>query len=110
MAIANSRDLKLREDWIEKSILYMALIGEPGAVKIHPINFALTPFRKSDEYTLSKYKKELADYRSLPVDQRGEKPKARQFLMKDFTPEAVAKVLDANPNIQTLYVSRWIYH
>ena len=98
LAIGNSRVLKLREDWIVKSILYMALIGEPGAVKTHPINFALTPFRKSDEYTLSKYKKELAEYRSLPVDQRGEKPKARQFLMKDFTPEAVAKVLDANPH------------
>ena len=98
LAIGNSRILKLREDWVVKSILYMALIGEPGAVKSHPINFALAPFRKSDEYTLSKYRKELAEYRSQAVDQRGDKPKAKQFLMKDFTPEAVAKVLDVNPH------------
>ena len=81
LAIGNSRILKLREDWVVKSILYMALIGEPGAVKSHPINFALAPFRKSDEYTLSKYRKELAEYRSQAVDQRGDKPKAKQFLM-----------------------------
>ena len=98
LAVGNSRVLKLREDWIVKSVIYMALVGEPGAVKTHPINFALAPFRKSDEHTLSRYKKDLAEYRSMPVEQRGEKPKAKQFLMKDFTQEAVAKVLDGNPH------------
>ena len=62
VAIGNSRVLKAKADWKVKSILFMALIGEPGALKSHPINFVLKPFEKSDTITLAQYEKELEEY------------------------------------------------
>ena len=51
VAIGNSRYLKVKEGWKVKPILYMALLGKPGAVKTHPINYALSPFRMLDNET-----------------------------------------------------------
>ena len=96
VAVGNSRVLKVRDGWRVKPILYMALVGSPGAVKTHPVSFALAPFRRSDDYTLGKYAAELEEYRRQVMTERGEKPKAKQFIVKDSTIEAVAKVLHSN--------------
>ena len=98
VAVGNSRVLKVRDGWRVKPILYMALVGSPGAVKTHPVSFALAPFRRSDDYTLGKYAAELEEYRRQVMTERGEKPKAKQFIVKDSTIEAVAKVLHSNPH------------
>ncbi len=96
VAVGNSRILKVKDGWRVKSILYMALVGSPGAVKTHPISFALSPLRKSDDRTLSRYAHELDAYRRQPMTDRAEKPQAKQFIVKDSTIEAIAKVLDSN--------------
>ncbi len=98
VAVGNSRILKVKEGWRVKPILYMALVGSPGAVKTHPISFALAPLRKSDDRTLSRYAHELDAYRRQPMIDRAEKPHAKQFIVKDSTIEAIAKVLDSNPH------------
>lgn len=97
VAIGNSRVLKAKADWKVKSILFMALIGEPGALKSHPINFVLKPFEKSDTITLAQYEKELEEYRRSQATERREKPKARQFIVRDFTFESISRVLKSNP-------------
>lgn len=94
VAIGNSKILKVNDEWTVKPILFMALIGEPGSLKTHPINFALKPFEKADNITLSKYEKELDSYKSNALSQ---KPKAKQYIIKDFTFESIGKVLKANP-------------
>ena len=96
VAVGNSRLLKVRDGWKVKPILYMALLGRPGAVKTHPINYALAPLKKSDNETLARYAKELEKYRKTPVTERTDKPKARQIIVKDATIEAIAKVLLSN--------------
>ena len=35
---------RMKEGWDESAILYMALIGRPGANKSHPLSFAMRPF------------------------------------------------------------------
>ena len=98
VAIGNSKVLRVKSEWIVKPIFFMALIGEPGSLKTHPINFALKPFERTDAFTLSKYEKELDDYRHNALTEKREKPKARQHIIKDFTFESIEKVLKANPN------------
>lgn len=97
VAIGNSRVLYARSDWKVKSILFMALIGEPGALKSHPINFALKPLEKSDTVTLSQYERELEEYRRSQNPDRREKPRAQQFIVRDFTFESISRVLKSNP-------------
>ena len=96
VAIGNSRYLKVKEGWKVKPILYMALLGKPGAVKTHPINYALSPFRMLDNETLAKYAKELEEYRENSISGRKTKPKAKQIIVKDSTIEAITKVLLMN--------------
>ena len=44
VAIGNTHLARMKEGWDESAILYMALIGRPGANKSHPLSFAMRPF------------------------------------------------------------------
>ena len=99
VAIGNSKVLRVKSEWIVKPIFFMALIGEPGSLKTHPINFALKPFERTDAFTLSKYEKELDDYRHNALTEKREKPKARQHIIKDFTFESIERSLRQIPMV-----------
>ncbi len=96
VAVGNSRLLKIREGWVAKSNMYMALVGRPGSAKTHPINFALAPLKKHDNLTLKKYSEELEEYRRSSLQGKITKPQAKQIVVKDITIEAIAKVLQSN--------------
>ena len=40
VSIGNSHFAQVKRGWVESPILYMALIGRPGANKSHPLSFA----------------------------------------------------------------------
>lgn len=44
VGIGNSHLVQVKRNWLESPILYMALIGRPGANKSHPLSFAFQPF------------------------------------------------------------------
>lgn len=44
VGIGNTHLAQIKQGWIESPILYMALIGIPGANKSHPLSFAMKSF------------------------------------------------------------------
>ena len=48
VSIGNSHHAQVKRGWVESPILYMALIGRPGANKSHPLSFAFHPFIEHD--------------------------------------------------------------
>ena len=48
VSIGNSHLAQVKRGWVESPILYMALIGRPGANKSHPLSFAFHPFIEHD--------------------------------------------------------------
>jgi hypothetical protein len=44
VGIGNTHLAQMKQGWLESPILYMALIGKPGANKSHPLSFAMKPF------------------------------------------------------------------
>ena len=48
VSIGNSHLVQVKRGWLESPILYMALIGRPGANKSHPLSFAFHPFIEHD--------------------------------------------------------------
>ncbi|SUB97892.1 Uncharacterised protein [Porphyromonas macacae] len=44
VAIDNTHLAQLRQGWRESPMLYLALVGRPGANKSHPLSFAMKPF------------------------------------------------------------------
>ena len=48
LGVGNTHFARLKGKWDESAILFMALVGRPGACKSHPLNFAIHPFSDID--------------------------------------------------------------
>ena len=62
VGIGNSHLVQVKRNWLESPILYMALIGRPGANKSHPLSFAFQPFIEHDYCQNQEYQKSYAEY------------------------------------------------
>ena len=102
-AIGNSRRINVKSSWSENASLFMALVGEPGSIKSHPISSALGPIQELDHRSIEKYNLAIDEYNNQPPDRRGQKPIATQRIISDTTLEAVGELLYANPLGLTMY-------
>lgn len=62
VGIGNSHLVQVKCNWVESPILYMALIGRPGANKSHPLSFAYQPFIELGYCQNQEYQKQYAVY------------------------------------------------
>lgn len=62
VAVGNTHLARMKEGWDESAILYMALIGRPGANKSHPLSFAMRPFVEFDYEQNRIYEKQYLEY------------------------------------------------
>ena len=65
VGIGNTHLAQIKQGWVESPILYMALIGRPGANKSHPLSFAMKPFLDYDYRQNQEFEKALAKYDEL---------------------------------------------
>lgn len=103
LGIGNTHFARLKGKWDESSILFMALVGRPGACKSHPLNFAIRPFSELDGAATRAYIKACEEYerqRELPMKERSEPhpvaPVCKRFLISDATPEAMLLIHSQN--------------
>ena len=107
VAIGNTHLARMKEGWDESAILYMALIGRPGANKSHPLSFAMRPFVEHDYEQNRIYEKQYLEYQDqldMSRKERAEKgievcprePVRHRFLVSDITPEGLSLVHSQN--------------
>ena len=103
LGIGNTHFARLKGKWDESAILFMALVGRPGACKSHPLNFAIRPFTELDGAATRAYIKACEEYerqRELPMKERSEPhpiaPVCKRFLISDATPEAMLLIHSQN--------------
>ena len=103
LGIGNTHFARLKGKWDESAILFMALVGSPGACKSHPLNFAIRPFTELDGAATRAYIKACEEYerqRELPMKERSEPhpvaPVCKRFLISDATPEAMLLIHSQN--------------
>mgnify|MGYP002088354548 CR=1 FL=1 len=103
VGIGNTHLAQIKQGWIESPILYMALIGRPGANKSHPLSFAMKPFLDYDYRQNQDFEKALAKYDELMSMSRKERaesggeqfpqePIRKRFLVSDVTPEGLSLI------------------
>lgn len=108
VAIGNTHLVQIKRNWTESAILYMALIGRPGANKSHPLSFAMQPFIEYDYKENQTYLNEYAQYEKAIVMNKKERiengmdefpcePKRKRFLVSDITPEGLSFIHSQNP-------------
>ena len=108
VSIGNSHLVQVKRGWLESPILYMALIGRPGANKSHPLSFAFHPFIEHDYRCNKEYQEQYAEYERTMAMTKKERlevgkdefpipPKRSRFLVSDITPEGLSLIHAQNP-------------
>jgi len=83
--------VEVKKGWTEQAVLYIALVGNPGDNKSHPLEFALKPIMKVQSEIYDEYKIALDQYRKLTDEEKqGQRPPVwKQYILNDFTNEAL---------------------
>ncbi len=113
-AVGNTHNAEHMAGWQEYCILFVALVGRPGANKSHPLSFAMQPLIDFDAEQSAIFSEAMKRYLAameLPPKERAAngyetnptEPKRVRFTMQDVTPEAVHRILSENPRGLCLY-------
>lgn len=113
-AVGNTHNAEHMAGWQEYCILFVALVGRPGANKSHPLSFAMQPLIDFDAEQSAIFSEAMKRYLAaleLPPKERvangydtnPTEPRRIRFTMQDVTPEAVHRILSENPRGLCLY-------
>ncbi len=113
-AIGNTHKVEYNTCWQEYCILFVALVGRPGANKSHPLSFAMQPLIDFDAEQSAIFNEAMKRYGAameLPPKERAAngydtnpaEPRRIRFTLQDVTPEAVHRILSENPRGLCLY-------
>ena len=92
-ALGNSVNL-FNGSYASQPILWLAIIGRQGIGKTHPLKFAKEPIEKKDKQNYLEFQNLLQNYESQ--EKKGSKPKYKNTILTDFTPEKLAETLQYN--------------
>jgi len=87
VGIGNTTKIKVKNEWDESAVVYIAIVGRAGENKSHPLSFALFSIEEMEKQS----KKDSCD------------TNYKQFLISDVTLEALNVALSKNPRGLGLY-------
>lgn len=114
IAIGNSITVEIKNEWVDKAILYIAIVGKPGTNKSAPLKYALRPLFDRDRKELKKYEKLKAVFdeaMKIPAKERKTapvEPEYMQTVLSDFTTEVLVRQHKINPRGLCVYVDELI--
>ncbi len=122
VAVGNSYAVHVLGTWRECSAMYMAIVGQSGTNKSHPMSFAMAPLLRFDREQYRAFKAAYSEYQQLCSLSKKEReelghseplspPRFRKFIVSDITPEGVAHIHEQNPRGICLYADElksWI--
>jgi len=113
VALGNTIKLRTKKTFINQATIFIAIIGNAGAVKSHPLKFPLAPLEEEDKKNFYEYKQDLKKYEvvlDMTKAQRIEnkvsddtKPILTQILIDDITPESLLSTHQNNKRGLGLY-------
>jgi len=104
VAAGNQYKIDTCNTWEDKPIVFMALVGEAGANKSHPLEFALKPLLEKDEESYKVYSEQMEVFKNTPKDEKESEPILKMLLCEDATIEAIVKNHSLNPCSLGLYM------
>lgn len=95
-AIGNSYHITVKDGWIERNSIFLAIVASPGINKSAPLSWALKPLENKEKELYKEYKNFLKDFESNPENKDKPAPTLVKTIVSDATPEAVVQQLDKN--------------
>ena len=88
-------------------VLWLVLVGDVSSGKSQPLDFCINYFKKLDAQSIKKYEEDNTAYERISkltkkerleegIDDRMAKPECFQYILNDFTPEAMVMVHKTN--------------
>lgn len=105
-------EIEVKKGYKLSGLLYCMLLGNPGVSKTHPLKMILQPIQDIDRKNNSIYKQQLEEYNQIVFEEKKKKtkdrqqiikPRRKQLLLTDATPEAVIDVMSFNDRGIGLY-------
>ena len=114
VAVGNTHCVEVKTNWIETSILFMAIVGSPGINKTHPLSFSIQPLLDKDIKANAEYKQSIKEFDAIMSMNKKEReenliadtpiePKLEKYIVSDITPESLSSILEDNPRGIALY-------
>lgn len=106
-SIGNTHSINVKNNWHETAILYLALVGNPGMNKSHPLSFAYEPLFEKDKKTDFDFRKRYKEYEQtkemrrkereeLNISPSIEEPILKKIIVSDITAESLVVILQDN--------------
>lgn len=100
LSVGNSFRVKVRNDWYEKPIVWIAVVGSAGVGKTPTLNRVIKPIEELNSLEIRRYYKELEQWKHYETLSKKEKesvverfkPIRKQFIVSDITLEALADI------------------
>jgi len=106
VSIGNTHRAEIMRGYEQNAVLYLAIVGRPGTNKTHPLKWAIKPIEQRDNLKFQEYQRKKQEYETIAAltkeerEQQGYsepvKPIWEQYLVSDFTPEALVSVHSYN--------------
>jgi hypothetical protein len=95
----NHYKLKVKNGWTAATTFWIAVVGESGVMKTHPINQMLAPLKVLDKNSKEDYDLQMEGYNRLDEKEKKNQPRPafRQILINDATLEAIHYAHKVNP-------------
>lgn len=109
-AFGNLYRIKIKEGFYQKTNMWLVIVGRPGDGKSPCIDFAMKPLEDYEKNLYEDYQHKLKEWNSV-TDNSDPKPILKNFLLKDFTFEALSKAHSNNSHglcICTDEILSWI--
>ena len=109
--IGNTIAVHVKPGWIERPILWIAIVGDPGSGKSHAIDYARAPLDVLQREAWDQYQQKLTEWEEAIAEAKAkkdrtdplpEKPDLQHFFSTDATPEALASMLSMSPGINVV--------
>lgn len=108
VAVGNTSRVEVKRSWQESAIVYMALVGRPGANKSHPLTFAMRPLVNADWKNNQEFQRQYSRYQQAIAMTKKERieagfdeypmePIRRRCLVSDVTQEGLSVIHAQNP-------------
>lgn len=103
-AVGKSAKLKVKSGWYEFGAFYLAIVGNAGANKSHPLDLAYKPFGDIDRARIKRYEQEYDEYEAYQglskkdkeTQPKPPKPVLVKSILHNFTPEILHQRLTDN--------------
>ena len=104
--VGNSFDVKVKNGWKEKSIVWISVVGEAGIGKTPSIDIVIRPLQKINSKLIKKYIKDCIKYEEFNALTKEEKKSAEeikkpiktQFIVNDITTESLIDLHQESEN------------